>query len=98
MGKNATLKRPQEQELDEYDFEDMIMGASEEETMLGMLGQVAAIDRDQSQVSLDLTKLIVENSTDGKLKEKDILSTFKKAKQMVSSCSPLQEIFQKMSS
>lgn len=98
MGKNARLKKPEEQGFDEYDFDEMIMGSSEEETMLEMLERVAAIDRDQSQVSLDLTKLIVEKATDGKLKEKDILSTFKNAKQMVSSCSPLEEIFQKMSS
>lgn len=98
MSKNATLKRPQTQEFDAFDIEEMIMGSSEEETMLEMFSRIASIDRDQSQISLDLTKLIVENATDGKLKEKDILSTFKKAKQLVSSCSPLQEIFQKMSS
>ena len=98
MGKNATLKNSQGQEFEEYDFDEMLMGASEEGAMLEMLGSIAAIDREQSQLSFDLTKLIVENATDSKLKEKEILSTFKKAKQMVLSCSPLQEIFQKMSS
>ena len=98
MGKNATLKRPQTQGSEEFDFDEMIMGSSEEETMLEMFSRIASIERDQSQISLDLTKLIVENAADSKLKEKDILSTFKKAKQVVSSCSPLQEIFQKMSS
>ena len=83
---------------DECHFEEMLFGTTEESMMLEMLNRLTEIDRDQSQVSMELTRLIVERATDHQLKEKDILTTFKKAKQMVSSCSPLQELWQKMSS
>lgn len=98
MSKKTTLQRPQERELAELNFEEMIMGDPEEETMLEALSTLAEIDRHQTQISMELTKLIVENRSEGKLKEKDILSLFKKSKQMVSSCCPLQEVLQNISS
>ena len=97
--KNKTLKQTdvQEPEFDMLDIEEMLLGSSEpgDDTMLEMFARVASIDRDQSLISLDLTKLILEHASDVKLKEKDILATYKRAKEMVSSCSPLQEMFEK---
>ena len=62
------------------------MGSTEEETMLQMLSQVAQIEHHQMEISIELTRLMLEYSADSKRKEEDILSAFKKAKQTVSSC------------
>lgn len=99
MGKSRMLKRADTETFDMLNLGEMLVDSAEEATILEMLERIASIDRDQSQVSLDLTKLIVEHGSEGKkLKEQDILSTFKKAKQTVASCSPLQEMFEKVSS
>ena len=96
MSKRTTLKKADEQAYEDDIFDKMFMESPEEEIMLELLGQISGIDRDQSQISLELTKLIVEKTTDAKIKGQDILSIFERSKQVVSSSSPLQDIFEKM--
>lgn len=98
MSRNTKQKSPREEELDGFDIGELLMGSPEEETMLEMLSQVAQIEHHQMEISIELTRLMIGHSTDSKRKEEDILSAFKKAKQTVSSCSALQEVFQRISS
>jgi len=94
MNDSTVLERAEEEALDEFDVEDMLMGPSEDDAMLEMLGHMAKIDHHQTQAAVELTRMIIGNAG---AKEKEVLSTFKKAKAAVSSCSPLQEIWERMS-
>lgn len=94
--KHNTFKKADELVHEDDIFEEMLMESFEGDIMLDMLSHIADTDRDQSQISLELTKLILDKTTDGKITENDILSIFKKSKQFVSSCSPLQNILKKI--
>jgi len=61
MSKNGSLKTQQRQE-EAFDFSDMMSDSGEEEVMLGMMSGLIEASRHQSQMAMELTKIIVENN------------------------------------
>ncbi len=94
MAKNNVLKKRQPQEMQEFDFSEMMMDSPDEEMMVGMMGGLIEASRNQMQIALELTRLTVENNTAGTFNEEDVYSIFTRASKVVSDSSPIKDLLE----
>jgi len=96
MKKNTKTQNHSQPSFDESDFHDVFIGPSDQEAMMDVLRNLVESDRSKMQIAMELTRLIAENASDGKLKEKDILQTFKKSMETVSNSTNTTDIWKQM--
>ena len=97
MAKAPTIKKPRKEAIRDFDFSNFMTESEgpEDEMILGMMQGLIEAYRHQQQTAIELTKLVVESSSE-KMKEEQVFSTFKRATKVVSEVSPIQELFKKM--
>ncbi len=98
MAKTPVLKK---QQIPDFDFSDLIMDSMDapaDEVILGMMSKLIEAHRYQQQTVIELTKLIIENNAAESMSEEEILSTFKRASQVVGENSPIEELWEKINS
>lgn len=95
MAKNSAVKKQKKYE-DDFDFSEMVDYHGEEEAMFSMMNGLLEASRHQLEMTMELTKIIVEKNPNSSMKESDILSTFQRASQAVALNSPVRELWEKM--
>jgi len=97
MAKAPSAKKPRKETSQDFDFSDFMAESEgpEDEMLLGMMQGFIEAYRHQQQTAIELTKLVIESSSE-KMKEEQVFSTFKRATQVISEVSPIQELFKKM--
>lgn len=97
MARSPSVKKPRKETIRDFDFSDFMTAPEgpEDEMLLGMMQVLIEAYRHQQQTAIELTRLVVDSSSD-KIKEEQIFSTFRRATQVVSEASPIQELFKKM--
>ena len=93
MAKRKTANAQQEPEL--FDFLDDITGP-DDEAMLGVMTGFIEASHHQMEISVELTKLVVQKNNTGSMSEEEIFSTFKRASQVVSDSSALKDVLEKI--
>lgn len=93
MAKNTALKKQE----DDFDFSEMMMESSYgDEAINGMMGNVIEASNHQMRLAFDLTKLVVEKSSEN-MNEEAIFLAFKRASKTVAENLPLKALWEKLS-
>lgn len=95
MAKNNMLKK-REEEVDDFDFSEM-MGPSCDEEMIGFMQGIIEASNNHMTLALELTKLAIEKNGATSMKEEEVFSVFKKSLGVVSESFPLKKLWEKFS-
>lgn len=93
MAKNKTLKKYNE--LMDVDFEEDFSSPNDE-VIAGMMAGLIEASNHQQKIAVELTKLVVEKSTEAMSEEK-IYSAFKRASKVVKESAALKELWEQFS-
>ena len=93
MAKNKTLKKYDE--LMDVDFAENFSSPNDE-TIAGMMAGLIEASNHQQKIAIELTKLVVEKSTEA-MNEEKIFSAFKQSSKVVTENAPLKELWEKFS-
>ncbi len=90
--------RKKQQQMPAFDLSEFMMDDSPtEEAVVGIMSGLIEAYRHQQQVAIELTRLVIENTSAESVNEEEIFSTFKRASQAAGENSPLKEFLEKMS-
>jgi len=93
MARNKSIK--QYDDLMEIDFSND-MNSPGDEVIAGMMNGLVEASNHQQKLALELTKLIVEKSTE-QMTEEEIFLAFKRSQKAIADNFPLKELWEKFS-
>ena len=97
MTKSKVIKKYEEELADRLEFDDDF-GFSDDlpdaDAFAGVMGGLIDANNHQATIAMELTKLIIEKSSDQSISEDKIFATFKRASKVVYDSFPLKSLFE----